>query len=216
MPVDEKSARSVRQIAEQVGGARYRIEHHMGERGRFQNELVKWRSEPRIPRRKGLLEAGTRQIFEDFSLFWTNNTCNFLDSGFNHASSALRRASNFQVPSVREVVGMAKKEAAKKAKSPTKTEVFSSIAAATGLTKKQVAAVFDALAGEIRKALSNRGPGIFTIPGLVKIDKRKIPARPAQKGVRNPFTGEIRDIPAKPASVKVRVRALKNLKSMIS
>ncbi|GIW90675.1 MAG: hypothetical protein KatS3mg109_1107 [Pirellulaceae bacterium] len=110
---------------------------------------------------------------------------------------------------------MAKKEAAKKAKAPTKMQVYASIAEATGLTKKQVAAVFDALADEIKKALGSRGPGVFQIPGLVKIDKRKVPARPAQKGVRNPFTGEIRDIPAKPASVKVRVRALKNLKSMV-
>jgi nucleoid DNA-binding protein len=78
-----------------------------------------------------------------------------------------------------------------------------------------VSAVFDALVNEIKKALSPRGPGVFAIPGLVKIDKKKVPARPARKGVRNPFTGEIRDIPAKPASVRVRVRALKNLKSMI-
>jgi len=42
------------------------------------------------------------------------------------------------------------------------------------------------------------------------------PARPAQKGVKSPFTGELQDRPAKPASVKVRVRALKNLKAMVS
>lgn len=108
-----------------------------------------------------------------------------------------------------------KKEAGKKAKPPTKSQLFGSIAEATQLSKKQVAAVFDALADEIKKALSPRGPGVFTIPGLIKIDKKKVPARPARKGVRNPFTGEIRDIPAKPASVKVRVRALKPLKGMV-
>ena len=32
---------------------------------------------------------------------------------------------------------------------------------------------------------------------------------------KNPFTGELRDVPAKPASVKVKVRALKNLKDMV-
>jgi len=99
-------------------------------------------------------------------------------------------------------------------KAPSKTEVLANIAAATDVPKKQVAAVLEALATEIKKALSNRGPGIFAIPGLVKIEKKKVPARPAQKGVKNPFTGEIRDVPAKPAYNKVRVRALKTLKEM--
>jgi hypothetical protein len=50
----------------------------------------------------------------------------------------------------------------------------------------------------------------------VKIEKKKVPARPAQKNVPNPFKpGETMDRPAKPASVKVKVRALKNLKDMV-
>ena len=68
----------------------------------------------------------------------------------------------------------------------------------------------------IKKSLSSRGPGMFTIPGLVKIEKKKVPARPARKGVPNPFKpGELMDIAAKPASTKVKVRALKNLKDMV-
>src|SRR5438105_1524743 len=102
--------------------------------------------------------------------------------------------------------------AAKKA--PTKSEVYSSIAEATGLSKKDVAGVLDALAVEIKKNVGNRGPGIFTIPGLIKVTKKKVAARPAQKAVKNPFTGEIRDVPAKPAYNKIAVRALKNLKDM--
>ena len=99
-------------------------------------------------------------------------------------------------------------------KPPTKTEILTNIADATDLTKKQVAAVFDALAAEAKKSLSPRGPGMFTIPGMVKITKRKIPAQPAQKNWRNPFTGEIQERPAKPARVKVKLTALKNLKDM--
>ena len=106
------------------------------------------------------------------------------------------------------------KAAAKKA--PTKTEVLNNIAEATDLSKKQVGAVLDALSEEIRKALSNRGPGMFAIPGLIKVEKKKVPARPARKGVPNPFKpGELMDVAAKPASVKVKVRALKNLKDMV-
>ena len=110
---------------------------------------------------------------------------------------------------------MAKAATAAK-KAPSKSEVTNNIAEATSLSKKQVAAVLDALANEIKKSLSNKGPGVFAVPGLVKIEKKKVPARPARKGVPNPFKpGELMDQPAKPASVKVKVRALKNLKDMV-
>ncbi|HET6879108.1 MAG TPA: HU family DNA-binding protein [Pirellulales bacterium] len=104
---------------------------------------------------------------------------------------------------------------AKKAKAPSKSEVLNAIAEETNIGKKDVAAVLDALAKEIQKAMSGKGPGTFQIPGLVKIVRKNVPAKPAQKGVKNPFTGEIRDVPAKPASKKVRVTALKNLKAMV-
>lgn len=109
---------------------------------------------------------------------------------------------------------MPRQEESKKAL--TKTEIFTAIAQETELTKKQVAAVFEALGGQIKKSLGNRGPGVFAIPGLVKIEVKKVAAKPARKNVPNPFKpGEFRDIPAKPASKKVKVRALKNLKDMI-
>ena len=108
-------------------------------------------------------------------------------------------------------------KAAAAAKKPlTKTELTANIADAAKLSKKEVIAVLEALAAEIQKSLSNKGAGAITLPGLVKIEKKKVPARPAQKGVKNPFTGEFRDVPAKPASVKVKVRALKNLKDMVA
>jgi len=105
---------------------------------------------------------------------------------------------------------------AKDKKAPTKTEILTNIANATDLSKKDVAAVFDALADEIKKNLGARGPGSFAIPGLLKIEKKKIPARPAKKGVPNPFKpGELMDVKARPASNKVKVRPLKNLKDMV-
>ncbi len=110
---------------------------------------------------------------------------------------------------------MAKAATATK-KSPSKSEITNNIAEATGLTKKQVVGVLEALSAEIKKALSSRGPGVFAIPGLVKVEKKKVPARAAQKNVPNPFKpGEFMDRAAKPASVKVKVRALKNLKDMV-
>ena len=101
------------------------------------------------------------------------------------------------------------------AKPLTKTELLTNIAAATELPKTQVAAVLEALGTQIEKSLGSKGPGMITIPGLVKIEKKKVPARKAEKGVPNPFKpGELMDRPAKPAYNKVKVRALKLLKDM--
>ncbi|MGA2033644.1 MAG: HU family DNA-binding protein [Thermoguttaceae bacterium] len=108
---------------------------------------------------------------------------------------------------------MAKAAATKKPL--TKSELLTNIAIASEISKKQVAAVLEALAAEIKKSLGNKGPGAIAIPGLLKIEKKRIPARAAKKNVPNPFKpGELRDVPAKPAYNKVKVRALKTLKDM--
>ena len=54
-------------------------------------------------------------------------------------------------------------------KPPTKSEIMNNIAEATGMTKKEIVAVFDALTAEIEKNITTGGPGMFTIPGLCKI-----------------------------------------------
>jgi nucleoid DNA-binding protein len=101
-------------------------------------------------------------------------------------------------------------------KSMTKSEILNAISNETDLPRKQVSAVLESLNGQISKSLGRRGPGVFTLPGLIKIEKKKIPARKARKNVPNPFRpGEMMDIPAKPASTKVKVRPLKNLKGMV-
>ena len=109
---------------------------------------------------------------------------------------------------------MAKKKAG--AKAPSKSEILNNIAESTGLARKDVAAVFDALTEEISRNIAKRtGVGQFTIPGLCKIEVKDKPAQPAKKGVPNPFKpGELMDVAAKPASRQVKVRALKALKDM--
>ena len=96
----------------------------------------------------------------------------------------------------------------------TKSQIYSEIAESTNLSRKQVAGVFEAMGGLIKRDLSQRGPGIFTVPGLMKIKRVHKPATKAREGV-NPFTGEKMMIKAKPASKKVRIRALKNLNEMV-
>ena len=102
-----------------------------------------------------------------------------------------------------------------KVKSMSKSELVTRIAEETELTRKDVHLVLESLSGWVEKSLGRRGPGVFTLPGLVKIERRKVPARKARKHVPNPFRpGEFMDVPAKPATTKIKVRALKNLKAM--
>ena len=108
---------------------------------------------------------------------------------------------------------MAKKAAAT-AKPRTKSEVFNFLAEDAGVTKKQVALMFDGLNNMIKKDLGGRGPGMFTVPGLMKITVQKKPAVKARKGT-NPFTGEEMMFKAKPARKVVKVRPLKKLKEMV-
>jgi nucleoid DNA-binding protein len=105
---------------------------------------------------------------------------------------------------------MAKKKAA--AKPPTKTELYANLAEATGLPKKDVAALMDALGAEVQKAVKDAGQ--FTLPGLLKVVVQHKPAT-KKKQVRNPATGEMVWAGPKPARNVVKVRPLKNLKEMV-
>jgi nucleoid DNA-binding protein len=101
-------------------------------------------------------------------------------------------------------------------KPPTKSELLANVSAATDVPKKQVAAVLEAYAAEATKSMGKKGAGVFAALGLVKIEKKLVPARKAQKGVPNPFKpGELMDRPAKPAYFKIKVRALKSLKDAL-
>jgi nucleoid DNA-binding protein len=102
---------------------------------------------------------------------------------------------------------------ASNARAPSKSEVVAQICKDAELSRKQVAAVFESLGGIIKKSL--RGSGMFTLPGLLRMKVVKKPATKARKGI-NPFTKEKMIFKAKPASKKVRVLALKNLKSMVN
>ena len=106
---------------------------------------------------------------------------------------------------------MAKKGSVKEPMS--KTQVMSEIAEGTGLSRKQVSSVFEELTNVIERHVKKGAAGTFTLPGLLKIKCVTRPARKAQKGVPNPFKpGELMDVPARPASRRVKVLALKKLK----
>ena len=71
------------------------------------------------------------------------------------------------------------------AKAPSKSEVLKNLADGTGLNKKQVSSVLDGLTAIIKKELGKKGPGVFAIPGLVKL---KVIRKPATKA-------KLREIP---------------------
>ncbi|OGT63704.1 MAG: hypothetical protein A3E85_05590 [Gammaproteobacteria bacterium RIFCSPHIGHO2_12_FULL_45_12] len=97
----------------------------------------------------------------------------------------------------------------------TKTNMIRTITDVTLVNKKDVVAVLDCLTNVIEKHVKVGGPGVFVMPGMMKISVVKKPARPARKGV-NPFTGEAITIKARPAYKAVKIKPLKKLKEMVS
>ena len=96
----------------------------------------------------------------------------------------------------------------------TKSDIYKNIAEKTGLSRKQVASVFDTVGNLIKKDLGAKGPGVFTLPGLVKVKVVKKPATKARKGI-NPFTGQEMMFKAKPARKVVKTQPVKAQKSMV-
>ena len=96
----------------------------------------------------------------------------------------------------------------------TKSETYAYLAHSCGLSRKQVAGMFEELAGLIGKSLGKKGSGIYVVPGLMKIKVVRKPATKEREGI-NPFTGEKTIFKAKPARNVVKVQALKGLKDMV-
>jgi nucleoid DNA-binding protein len=97
----------------------------------------------------------------------------------------------------------------------TKTQIIAELAETTQLPKKDVVAVVEALSELIKASLGKKGAGSFTLPGILKVYKQRVKAKPAQKDVKNSLTGETYDRPAKPAHDRVKVKPLKALKETV-
>ena len=116
-------------------------------------------------------------------------------------SSAKKAAPARKIPAVRKAM--------------TKSAILEEIAGNTDLSKKQVSSVLDELAILIERHIKKRGPGQFTLPGLMKVEVKRKPATKARKGI-NPFTGEETIFKAKPARNVVKIRPLKKVKDMVA
>ena len=135
------------------------------------------------------------------------------------ASAAAKKAA----PAAKKAAAPAAKKAAAPVAKPVaagikpiktafnKTTLIAHLADQAGVEPKATKAVLAALEATILGSVHKKGSGEFTLPGLMKIGLQQIPAKKKRFG-KDPFTGEERWFPAKPAAVKIKTRALKKLK----
>src|SRR5580698_1117817 len=93
----------------------------------------------------------------------------------------------------------------------TKASLAAHVAERSGVEPKSAKAVLAALEDTILGSVQKKGAGEFTLSGLLKIVVQAVPAKKKRFG-KDPFTGEERWFPAKPASVRIKARPLKKLK----
>jgi nucleoid DNA-binding protein len=106
----------------------------------------------------------------------------------------------------------AKPAAAKPIKAAlSKSGLVAYLSESSGVAARDVRAVLGSLEGAVGASVSKKGAGTFTLPGLLKINAVNVPAKPKRKGI-NPFTKEEQWFAAKPATTKLKIRALKKLK----
>ena len=101
-----------------------------------------------------------------------------------------------------------------KGKARTKSEVYTIISDHVGISKKEVAQVFDVMGEMIAADLKKGNIGVFKVPGMMQVSVRRKPATKARKGI-NPFTKEPTVFKAKPATNVVKIRPLAGLKKMV-
>lgn len=92
-----------------------------------------------------------------------------------------------------------------------KTTLAAHLAEQTGVEPKAVKAVIAALEATMLASVHKKGLGEFTMPGLYKVAVTNVPAKKKRTGI-DPFTKQERVFAAKPATVKIKLRALKKLK----
>jgi len=117
-------------------------------------------------------------------------------------------------PKAADVKAAAPAEKSSPSRPATKADVYASLAEKTGLGKKEIASIFSAMSELIGKELGKKGPGLFVIPGLLKLKVVRKPATKTKQGV-NPFTKAPMTIKAKPARNVIKAQPLKALKDLV-
>jgi len=92
-----------------------------------------------------------------------------------------------------------------------KSSLIAHLAEAAAVEIKSVKAVIASLEATVLASVHKKGLGSFTLPGLLKVNVLNVPAKKKRTGI-DPFTKQERVFAAKPATVKIKTRALKKLK----
>jgi hypothetical protein len=92
-----------------------------------------------------------------------------------------------------------------------RTSLMTHLAEMAAVEIKAVKAVIASLEATILASVHKKGLGSFTLPGLLKVNVVNVPAKKKRTGI-DPFTKQERVFAAKPATVKIKTRALKKLK----
>jgi len=92
-----------------------------------------------------------------------------------------------------------------------RTSLVAHLAQLAAVEIKAVKAVIASLEATILASVHKKGLGSFTLPGLLKVNVTNVPAKKKRTGI-DPFTKQERVFAAKPATVKIKTRALKKLK----
>jgi hypothetical protein len=92
-----------------------------------------------------------------------------------------------------------------------RTSLIAHLAQTATVELKAVKAVLASLEATILASVHKKGLGTFTLPGLLKVNVINVPAKKKRTGI-DPFTKVERVFAAKPATVKIKTRALKKLK----
>jgi nucleoid DNA-binding protein len=97
----------------------------------------------------------------------------------------------------------------------TKAALTAHLAEQSAVEPKAVKAMLAALESTVLGAVHKKGAGEFSLLGLVKIDVLQVAAKKKRFG-KDPFSGEERWFDAKPATVRIKARALKKLKDAVA
>jgi len=132
------------------------------------------------------------------------------------ASAPAKKAAVKAAAPVKAVKAAAPAKAAAGPLKPIKTafnksSLLTHLAEMAAVEIKAVKAVIASLEATILASVHKKGLGSFTLPGLLKVNVVNVPAKKKRTGI-DPFTKVERVFAAKPASVKIKTRALKKLK----
>lgn len=113
-----------------------------------------------------------------------------------------------------KAVAQVKKVSLSVKKPLTKSQTVEQLSLSTGVKKRDVANLLDAIGGLMEAHLSKKGPGEMNFAGLFKCRVINKPATKARQGI-NPFNGQPMTFAAKPARSVIKIRPLKKLKEIV-